>query len=238
MEEKIHFTYILNVFKKRWKLIISSIIIVPLLVSMFSFLFIKPVYEAETVLIVNLTSDNNQPSISNIETSRLLVDTYTLLVKSPRVLKKVENKVQGTNYEQLHEKIHVMKEHESQIFTIKVEANDPNEAALLANIVAETLIEELQIIFNSNSTKVLTAANADGHGHSSPVKPNISLIAIVTFILTIFGAFSIAILLESLNNKYHSLYELSKDLNLPIIGDVRGHHQYRHVEIESEEVDK
>jgi capsular polysaccharide biosynthesis protein len=219
MEDIIQFKYVFLVLKKRWKLISITTILITFLTAVYCIFFITPVYEAETELLASETDPNTGQFAGDIETSILLIDTYQIIIKSPAILDKVAKKLgTGTKREDLSSKIEVKKINHSQVFTIAVQDSDPNRAALIANLVTETFLEETKVIFGNNNVKILTPASISNHGE--PIKPNIKLITLITFFLVLLLVLTLAFIIEVMNVKFQNINEVYETMNIKVIGHI------------------
>ncbi|OZM57488.1 hypothetical protein CIB95_08520 [Lottiidibacillus patelloidae] len=219
MEEIIQFKYILLVLKKRWKLVSLTTILFTFCTALYCIFFITPIYEAETELLASETDPVTGQFAGDIETSILLIDTYQIIIKSPAILDKVAKKLGNqTTRSELSEKVDVKKINHSQVFTIAVQDTDPNRAALIANLVTETFLEETEIIFGNKNVKILTPASISNHGE--PIKPNIKLITLITFFLVLLLVLTFAFIIEVLNVKFQNINEVYEDMNIKVIGHI------------------
>jgi capsular polysaccharide biosynthesis protein len=226
MEDTIHFRYILFVLRKRMLFVFLMILSCTLFVTLISYLLITPVYEAETEILVNNSDPNSPPTSVDIETSILLIDTYSIIIKSHRVMEVVATKIgREGQASQISKKVKIVKVNNSQIFKIVVEDPDPQMAVLIANTVAETFESEIIELLNTNSIHVLTPAKMSVD--PKPTNPNLLMIAFFTFFASTFIAAGLAFLLEKMNAKFYSNNEITELLQLPIIGKVHRFSTYQ-----------
>jgi capsular polysaccharide biosynthesis protein len=236
MEDVIPFRYFLDVFKKRIKLILFMTIISTLLVSLYSMYFIAPVYEARTELLVNESGDR-QLSADEIEASILLIDTYSLIIKSPRIMEMVSEKIAtGDTVQALSNKIEIQKNSNTQIFSIVARGSDPNQAAFLANTVAETFTQEIGNLIKNSKVSILTPAKVIGN--PLPVSPNIPLIAIITLFIFFTISVFLAFFLEKTNEKFQNDQEITEALSISVVGNIKNFTSFKMVENDTKRGEK
>src|SRR5690625_5853356 len=91
MEETITLSEIFEVLKKRYKIILSSVVIITLLVAIGSLFVITPMYEATSQFIVNEPekSESEQFDSNTIRTNIEVINTYNVIITSPAILNDV-----------------------------------------------------------------------------------------------------------------------------------------------------
>src|SRR5690625_7235138 len=91
MEETISLSEIFEVLKKRYKIILSSVVIITLLVAIGNFFVITPMYEATSQFIVNQAqkSASDQFDSNTIRTNIEVINTYIVIITSPAILDDV-----------------------------------------------------------------------------------------------------------------------------------------------------
>ena len=106
MDDTISFKEILNLMKRRLNLIILMTLTATLASGIISYLFLSPMYESSTQILVNHTTNSPQAKANDknskksedetnlidpnqIRTNIELINTYTVLIKSPAIIEKV-----------------------------------------------------------------------------------------------------------------------------------------------------
>ena len=123
-----------QIIRKRLWIIISFILVAVLLSGIVSMFFLDDIYESSTTLIVSKQSDgnNNDLQISDINLARNLVDTYSVIIKSNRVLESVLSDLNlDMTLSNLKSKINVSAEGNTEIIRINVEDTIPKEQKIL-----------------------------------------------------------------------------------------------------------
>lgn len=107
MEETISLKEILDTLKKRISLIILITAIATAASGIVSYFFITPIYQASTQILVNQTKDDQAAfQYNEIQTNLQLINTYNVIIKSPRILELVIEEL-GLNetVDELNEKL-------------------------------------------------------------------------------------------------------------------------------------
>ncbi|MBO8159713.1 Wzz/FepE/Etk N-terminal domain-containing protein [Thermosyntropha sp.] len=160
--EEIDLKEIFNVLKKWRKTIVGVTIGAMLLSGIISWFIMKPVYEAKVVLTspgyrqmavyenekyILREEENVEDDIRKIQDRavelyipQISVSQYPEIACSSYILNKVIDRLNlDWTYHQLSEKITAEKDKDSGFVVIKVQDNDPKQAALIANTIAEEL---------------------------------------------------------------------------------------------------
>ena len=130
------------------------------LISMIiSYFVLTPVYQASTQILVNQKNTENQLDISQISSNVELINTYSVIIKSPAILEKVIEKLELTQtVDELNQNISVNSQENSQVFSLTVENNDAGKAVEIANTVSETFQQNIQTIMNVDNVSILAKA--------------------------------------------------------------------------------
>ncbi|WP_421101665.1 YveK family protein, partial [Sporosarcina psychrophila] len=90
MEETISLQDLMKTLRNRLVLIISAVILAVTIAGVVSYLFLTPIYQASTQILVNQEKNEQQQFNSQaIQTDLQLINTYNVIIKSPAILSKV-----------------------------------------------------------------------------------------------------------------------------------------------------
>jgi capsular polysaccharide biosynthesis protein/Mrp family chromosome partitioning ATPase len=121
------------------------VVLAVLVASLTTFFLIRsqPVsYEATTELLVGPSLNDPTPDLNSLRIGAQLMQTYAELVPTRSFLESVNGKLsQKEDTVQLEHAITTRQNTETRVLTITVTHTDPNQAAAIANAIAETLIE-------------------------------------------------------------------------------------------------
>jgi capsular polysaccharide biosynthesis protein len=181
-----------------------------------SFYFLTPIYQSSTQILVN-QSKNNQQSYSTMEvqTNLQLINTYTVIIKSPAILDLVIRELNlDLTVKQLNEQISVASEKDSQVVNITVKNPDPKMAAAIANMTASVFQQEISNIMKVDNVSILATADEN----PVPVEPRPVLNMAIALVFGLIAGMGLAFLLEYLDNTIKSEKDVENILGLPVLG--------------------
>ena len=145
--------------------IILFIILFAIIGGIYTIGFIKPMYTASTTLVLATSSgENTQDATNSITTTDVtlnskLVSTYSELVKSKKVLRKVISNLNiDVKEESLRKNITVSSVKDTELIEITVSNEEPIYATQIANEIANVFSEEVNDIYNINNIHVVDTA--------------------------------------------------------------------------------
>ena len=183
--------------------------------------FKTPLYRGDTTLILVKKSDGADQSTSltqnDIMVNQKLVSTYSQIIKSRRVLNQVIKKMGlECNVQTLSSKISVSSVSETEIIKISVSDKDKNEAAAIANKIAEVFTDEIVEIYNLENVTIIDKAQ-------TPDAPyNISKVRSALLALIAGAGLTSAILfvIYYFDTSVKSSEQVEERLGIPVIGNV------------------
>ncbi|MEF2093898.1 Wzz/FepE/Etk N-terminal domain-containing protein [Bacillus sp. CFBP9009] len=220
MEETISINDIFKTLKKRWKLIMLLTLIAALISGTISYFLLTPVYQSSTQILVNQKQSENQLDSTQIRSNIDMINTYSVIIKSPAILEKVIYDLElEQSVEQLSEKITINSQENSQVFSLTVQDSNPSQAVEIANTVSETFQKEIKDIMNVDNVSVL--AKAEIKENPSPVKPNPLLNIAIAVVVGLLAGVGLAFLLEYMDNTIKDEDDIERLLELPILGSIQ-----------------
>ena len=216
-EEVIDLREYLSIIKKKWFIMAILCAVCVAASAVYSFFIAKPVYQAETTLIVKTEKTEGTNSLSNdqVMVSQKLALTYGEIIKSRKVLDEViKNLDLKESNGSLASKISVSTVTDTQIIKVSVQDTDNDNAAKIANEIPTVFTEEAIRIADANGVEVIDKAQVP----INPVAPNKKMNILIAGVLGIMvGLFSI-FLMEFLNNKMRTPQDIDRTLGLPLLG--------------------
>lgn len=218
MEETISLQDLFKTIRKRLSLIAIITIIAMTISGIVSFLFMTPIYQASTQILVNQEKDEqNQLSSQDIQANLQLINTYNVIIKSPAILAEViENLKLDMSVGQLNANISVNSEQNSQVVNVSVQDPDPNLSVDIANMIATVFKEDIVDLMNVDNVTVL--AEAEMAEKPSPVKPNPKLNIAIAAVVGLMIGVGVAFLLEYLDTTVKNEEDIEELLQLPVLG--------------------
>lgn len=156
--EEINLRDLLIYFRKHLLLFFAMVILCVSAGTAYTILVQKPEYKSRATII--LSSDKSKTTVqSEITANKNLIDTYTEVVKSHRVLDRVisENNL-ADSFETLSTKISVSSLKNTEIISISVVDKEAYRSYEIANWVADIFKEEISQIYNDTSVNILDHA--------------------------------------------------------------------------------
>lgn len=176
------FLLIQSLWHHAWIIILATVLTAMMAVGYGKF-FVTPTYSATAKMHVanNASKDPNDGNItsSDLTASQTLVKSYKVIMETPETLIPVIEKTGGKyTYSELLGMISSGSVNNTEIFYIRVEAPDPEDAALIANTICEVLPDRINETFKGSSTTQVQEARVP-EGRSAPVLSQYALIGAI-----------------------------------------------------------
>ncbi|RSL31919.1 capsule biosynthesis protein [Salibacterium salarium] len=218
MKDNISIKEIFDILKKRL-LMISSITVIAVTAGVvLTFFVLTPTYQTSTLLLINQSSEDNQESLSgDINTQLDLINTYNVIISSPRILNPVIEELSlELNHEELKDKIRVGSEEESQVVSISVNEKDPVLAMDIANKIAEIFTRDVVDIMSINNVSILSEASLE----ETPIRPIPPLNIVISLLGGLMFSTVLSFFLESLDHSVRTEGDVEEYMELPVLGTV------------------
>ena len=215
--EEINLRDLLSYFKKHLILFIVVVLFVVSAGTIYSVFILKPEYKSQATVI--LSSDKSKNTVqSEINANKNLIDTYTEVVKSHRVLDRVKSEMQiEDTYEQLVKKVTVASLKDTEIISISVVDLDKNHSYSLANKIADTFTDEISQIYNDKSVNVLDRAVEPQKPYNVDIVKQEAIYAAAGIVL----ATAVIFLMFYFDRTIKTTEQIEQLFKLPIYGKVR-----------------
>lgn len=215
--EEINLRDLLSYFKKRLILFIVVVLFVVSAGTIYSVFILKPEYKSQATVI--LSSDKSKNTVqSEINANKNLIDTYTEVVKSHRVLDRVKSEMQiEDTYEQLVKKVTVASLKDTEIISISVVDLNKNHSYSLANRIADTFTDEIGQIYNDKSVNVLDRAVEPQKPYNVDIIKQEAIYAAAGIVL----ATAVIFLMFYFDRTIKTTEQIEQLFKLPIFGKVR-----------------
>ena len=203
-------------FKAKLHILLIILALIFGLGSFYVFFMQKPKYEATATVIVSSDKSNaNLPG--EVATNKNLIDTYTQVVKSHRVLDKVKNDINIEQpYDEMLKMINVSAIKGTEIINITTTDRDAEFATKMTNKIADHFVKEIAKIYNDRNINVLDSA-------VTPTEPaNIKVVRqeIMVFAAGLIVSVSILFLVFYFDRSVKTSEQVESQLHLPVIGKI------------------
>ena len=217
--EEIDLKELIELIKSKYKLIITIIMSICIIGSLYSIIFQKPMYQSYTTVL--LGSQDGTITTQDVTLNKNLVDTYAVIVKSRRVLNQaIERLNLDMTYEQLAQMISVSAVNDTQIIKITVSGSESVTIKNIANVVAEYFSKEIVELFNMNNVGILDEAiEAD-----NPYNINVIKNEVIYFVVGCVLAAGVIFMMYYFDRTVKSADQIESKIQLPIIGKIQKYH--------------
>ncbi|MBO9130002.1 Wzz/FepE/Etk N-terminal domain-containing protein [Bacillus sp. 165] len=220
MKETIGVKELFQVLRQRLWIIIVITVAAAVTSWTVSNFFITPIYETSTQILVNQKKlDNAVVQYNDVQTNLQLVNTYSIIIKSPAIMEKVkENLNLDMSVKNLTEKIEVVNEQDSQVISVIVQDSDSGRARDIANTIAEVFQTEIPHIMNIDNVTIL--AKAEAVQAQEPIKPRPILNTMIAAVVGLVVSIGLSIMIEYLDNTIKKEQDIEAIPGLPVLGIV------------------
>lgn len=209
---------IFKTLKRRWVLIVVTILITTIVAAGLSLFVIKPTYEASTKVFIGKEEGTDQKySQSDVIMYQKLIKTYSEAIKTIDLvevaLKNVDTSLDAA---QVLEKLNVNSIQDTQILQISFQGRDGEEAKNIVEAVTKEFIKVSKTLVVNGNIKVVETVETP----TIPVSPNKVRNTAIGFILGLVIGIGLAFMLEIFDNTYKGKDELERELKIPVIGAI------------------
>lgn len=218
MEEEISLAELFAILKKRMPMIISAGLVVLILAAVFTFFIATPKYSSTAQILVNRKTESAEGmQLNDLNTNVQIINTYKDIIKGPVILNEVSEKL-GTNLStaDLSDKINIMTEDNSQVFSLTVTDENPFDAAEIANEVATTFQNEIGNIMNVENVTIISEAIPNGN----QISPNNPLNLVIGLVVGLMLGIGAAFLLEFMDKSVRDERFITEELGWTSLGNV------------------
>ena len=180
---------------------------------------ITPVYRAEATLLVNQTQTPGVIAYNDILTSERLTKTYReLIIKRPVLSQVIEDLDLALGYDELASMTDVAVVPDTQLLRLSVEHQEPQQARLLANAIAQAFIDanEQDGLTRPGTVSVVEPAASPG----APVRPRTMLNTIVGVLAGLFLVGVAVVVYEYLDDTLKTAEDVEAAAGLATLGGV------------------
>ena len=211
---------ILMIFASRWKLLVGGALAAGVLAFFVTVQFMTPLYRANVKVYVNNINANEKieyVNASNLATAQQLVNTYVNMIRSDTVLEKVSQSA-GLNYSasDIRGMMTAAQIDETELFAVYISHPDPEEAAKIANAIADVAPDEIAYFVEGSSTKIIDYAKVP----SAPYTPDPQRNAMMGATLGCMLAAAYVFLDYLLDVRIKDEEDLNSLFELPLLGRI------------------
>ncbi|MGB3159715.1 MAG: Wzz/FepE/Etk N-terminal domain-containing protein [Carnobacterium sp.] len=218
MEEEISLAELFAILKKRKIMILSVGLVMLILAAGFTFFIATPQYSSTAQLLVNRKTESTEGiQLTDINTNVQMINTYKDIIKGPVILKPVIDKLEmDLTTAQLSEKIEILTQDNSQVFSLKVTDESPFEAAKIANEVTTTFQNEIGNIMNVENVTIISEATPS----NNQISPNNPLNLVIGLLVGLMLGVGAAFLLEFMDKSVRDERFITEEIGWTNLGSV------------------
>lgn len=218
MKEKFDLVKLLNILKKNIKLLLILPAICLVVRAALTFFVMPDKYTASTQILVNMKKSSSDLAFQNVQSSLQSVNTYTEIIKSPRILDKVSREFDGQySTAELNSFLKVTNQTNSQIITVSVTTGNKSESDKIVNRISKVFAHDMPKIMSVDNVTILSSA----HDNAVKVSPIVSVNLVISIIVGIVLAILIIFLKELLDKRIKTEEDVESQLGLPILGSIQ-----------------
>ena len=217
-EDTISITRLLQAVWKRILWVIAAVVIAVAASAIITQFFITPQYQASCWLFVNNFSNStsqNEVSSAQLQAATQLANTYIQMLRSETVLNDVSGELGGVySAQQLSQMISASVITDTQILVITVTHPDPEQAAQIANAVAQVAPASIQSFVEGSSVTVPQYASVP----TAPSSPSVSRNLLIGFLVGLVVGVGAALVAYFLDTRVTQQDNLSEMFGYPLLG--------------------
>ena len=185
-------------------------------------IFITPQYTATVKLYVqsnseNLISSNGSISQSEYQASEMLVNTYLVIVESDTFLEKVAAELDSDiTANEIKSMLSCSQIEDTVAFSVSITNEDPELAATIANVIADTCPSEIVRILKVGGVEPIDYAKVP----TTPSSPNLKKNVLIGTVAGLALSFAFFLIKELFDTSISDEEDLTREFSIPIIGTV------------------
>jgi len=219
-EIEISIEQIFHIIFKRIGLVLLIPILAAVGTGLFSWFLLADVYQASSTVIVSnqkASTDISQLTVSDYNLNVQLVDSYSVICKTNRVLDQVIAELGlPMTTAQLSDKISVTSANKTEIIHIQVKDKDPVLAQSITNTMTGIFQKEVKEIMKMDNVQIIDEAPLP----RIPVEPSRVRNVIIGALAGLVIGLGLAFLLEYLDRSVKSEEQVTAILGVPVLGSV------------------
>lgn len=217
-EEIIRIEDIVDVLKKRWKMIISITVIATVFSAIMSFFIISPKYQASTKLFIG--KENNEAQVQNynsndVQMYQKLLKTYAEVIQTNDLVEKaVESEDLNLESSDVLKELAVTPRADTQILEISYVNKDKGISKDVVSAITDQFIKSATDLIPNGNVKIIEEVRVP----ENPVSPNKKLNIAIAFLLGLMVSVGLSFLIEFMDNTFKTKEQVENILDLPVIG--------------------
>ena len=222
MEQELSLRDVLGVLRRRAWIVLVVVFVAVVMAALLSYVILPPAYQSNTTLIVNekqtATQSDNSINYGQIQTYQALAVTYAKIITSRTILQDTISRLNlPETFKQLTGMTTVAVQGNTEIISVSVKDKDAARAALIANTIATSFIQQLPKLVNQvdNVTVIDRAVPVTQQVSPRPLL-NIAVALVAALMLGVLLAF----LVDYFDDTVKTPDDIKKLFGLRVLADV------------------
>lgn len=195
-EMEIDLLELLDFFREHVIMIILGFLAGALLAGLITFYIINPKYTATSKMYMVSSSTQSVVDLTDLNIGQSLSKDYVELLKTRPIIEAViEEQSLPYNYNELIAKLQLSVISDTRIIAIKVTSQDPEEAMIIANALADKGVKELPKLMETPEPHIAEYAIIPINPSSPSMSRNVMMGALIGMIL-VLGLYTVQFLLD------------------------------------------
>lgn len=214
-ELEIDLSELFGLLKKRWRLIVISMVIMTLVAGVFTVFFIDKKYSSSSQIYLKPKVTEGIVDNTTLNVNKQMVKNYVIMLKADTILAAVGEQV-GVDVGTVKGAVSVSQVNDSDIIKVTSTTTDPG----LSKAITENLITE----FYESTSAILQVDNMftldEAKINTNPVSPNLKMNLVIGALLGIMLSCGYVFLGYMLDTRLRSKEEAERVLGVPVLGIV------------------
>lgn len=215
--EEIELKRFFRVIIKRWWVILSLIALALILGILYTFFYVKPLYQSNTSIYIGKSTKPDSVAImyNDVLLNDRLVNDYRELVKSRLIADEVirEMGLRDITYDQFAAKMNVASKKDTRLIYITATDQNPELAKNLADKVAEVFRNKATDIMRVDNIQIIDKAILP----EEPITPNKYINITISFLIGFLLGLSIVLIMEYFDDTVKTPDDAIKYIDLPVL---------------------
>ncbi|WP_088811043.1 MULTISPECIES: YveK family protein [unclassified Listeria] len=220
MENTLDVSQLWNILKENKWIIIFSTCASLLVMVIYLYFFSVPIYKSESEVLINqANSEKSTSQAEDVQANLKLVNTYTSIMESPRILSQVSSLMDNKySVDELSQMITVTSPTDSQVIQVSVEGSNPKDIVKIANETVNIFSKTIPKIMNVNN--VYTLSPAVYSPKMAPIKPHKSIMLALSVAFGLILGIIIMFIRNLFDNTIKTAQDVERNLGLVVLTSI------------------
>lgn len=218
MDKSINLKSMLAVFRKNLIFILLASVIFSIGGVVFAKMFVTPMYSSSIEIFVNnKATDQNIISNSDITSSQQLTSTYIVFMENDAVMGKVLEDMNGKyTISRLRNMLTFSQINDAMFVKVEAKTPSPDDSREICISVAKNAKQVIESITKVENLEIVGTAKTS----TVPASPNLSLYAVLGFLLGFVGSFAIFYIFAYRDTTVKDKDSVLEIVNAPFFGEI------------------